>query len=403
MIDLIILVGTNPLPCYISARYLWDTFNKDEIKNIYFICSTENPTIGQAGTYEIGERIQNKLKEEFSDIKNKIMLLRVEDVRNKRDIASKVKEINSEDIHLNYTGGTKSMAVFFYEECKNNYLNFSSSYLDSRSNYMIRNGDIDNDEDLRKRYKLSLSDIANLHNIAIKYGENNPDYKDVLNIFDEYIKEKEKGLGIWLDKDNGFDAKAFKKNNNEFVSCLNDIQENIIKRPKVKAVWDKLPASLTTVHKKLEFLDGKWFEYWIYNLLVEDNDTEDITYYFDVKRQSNNEFQIDICAVYGYQLTVMSVTTSKKKGEIKLKVFEAIHRAIQLGGDEAKIIQLSLLPNNSVINKNEGIETTLKDVMIQDIKTDIGSLKSNFLFLGLDDIYEGKEKLRNKIKSYIIS
>ncbi len=41
--------------------------------------------------------------------------------------------------------------------------------------------------------------------------------------------------------------------------------------------------------------------------------------------------------------------------------------------------------------------------MIQDIKTDIGSFKSNFLFLGLDDIYEGKEKLRNKIKSYIIS
>jgi len=32
LIDLIILVGTNPLPCYLSARYLWDTFNKDEIK-----------------------------------------------------------------------------------------------------------------------------------------------------------------------------------------------------------------------------------------------------------------------------------------------------------------------------------------------------------------------------------
>ena len=397
MKDLIILVGTNPLPCYLSARYLWDTLNKDEIKNIYFMCSAENPKIGQAGTYEIGERIQNKLKEGFSDIKNKIMLRKVEDVRNKREIACKVKEINAEDIHLNYTGGTKSMAVFFYEECMKNRSNFSSSYLDSHSNRMVRNGDIDNDDDLRKRYKLSLLDIANLHNIVIKYGENNPDYKDVLNIFDEYIENKE--IEFFLDEYNKFkkqidNVAEDSRESSHYEQIIDQLQLS-----KLKKVWDKLPASLTSFQKKLEFLDGKWFEYWIYNLLVDDKDTEEITYYFDVKRQSNSEFQIDICAVYGYQLTVISVTTSKRKGIIKLKVFEAFHRAIQVGGDEAKIIQLSLLPNNSVINKNE----TLKDVMIQDIKTDIGSLKSNFLFLGLDDIYEGKEKLRNKIKSYIIS
>lgn len=50
-------------------------------------------------------------------------------------------------------------------------------------------------------------------------------------------------------------------------------------------------------------------------------------------------FQLDICAVYGYQLNVISITAAKDKGTVKLKAFEALHRAHQLGGDESKLFR----------------------------------------------------------------
>jgi hypothetical protein len=71
LIDLIILVGTNPLPCYISAVYLCNYYKEERISNIYFIASLENSANKQDKTIDIAERIIKLLDEnELEGLKN---------------------------------------------------------------------------------------------------------------------------------------------------------------------------------------------------------------------------------------------------------------------------------------------------------------------------------------------
>ena len=52
------------------------------------------------------------------------------------------------------------------------------------------------------------------------------------------------------------------------------------------------------------------------------------------------EFELDVVAVLGYQIVVVSCTLHNKKGPIKEKGMEVILRSRQLGGDEAQAIVL---------------------------------------------------------------
>ncbi|MGC8651581.1 MAG: DUF1887 domain-containing protein, partial [Minisyncoccia bacterium] len=58
------------------------------------------------------------------------------------------------------------------------------------------------------------------------------------------------------------------------------------------------------------------------------------------KRNSPN-FELDIFLINGYQLIGISLTTSTRQGECKLKGFEVIHRVKQIGGDESKAILIT--------------------------------------------------------------
>jgi hypothetical protein len=66
------------------------------------------------------------------------------------------------------------------------------------------------------------------------------------------------------------------------------------------------------------------------------------------------EFEIDIVALQGYRLFALSVTTDVKKGMCKLKLFEALARARQMGGDEARVALLCFSDNPEEIQKEVG-------------------------------------------------
>lgn len=386
MKDLIILVGTNPLPCYISALYLYQS---NQISNIYLICSERNEAIWQEGTVNIAKRIKNKLSRELLIDNERINIREIDDIRSLDSIKIEVNKIRAHEILLNFTGGTKTMDVFFYNECEKIWLDrFSSSYLDARTNQMIVNGHIDSTEDLRKIYNLSLKDLAYLHNINIVSSEPVQLYENALKVIDEYIEKNE--LKSWLNEYDIY-KKEVLGNGKDYINDLTDEQKmDELNLSKVRRVWDQFPEVSINRQDKINFMNGVWLEYWIYKVL--NQDTAGIKYYFDINSMEaeHPKFQLDICAVYGYQLTVISVTAKRIKKEVKLKVFEALHRAIQLGGGEARIIQVSLLDE---ANKQE---------MERDIEKDIGSIKSDFLLIGLEDIQEGKKQLRNKITEYII-
>ena len=69
--DIYILVGTNPLPCYLSALYLLDYYEGQD-NTVYLVCSEGSIGKGQGDTFSIAKRIKDLLQEERQDAVVKI-------------------------------------------------------------------------------------------------------------------------------------------------------------------------------------------------------------------------------------------------------------------------------------------------------------------------------------------
>ena len=77
-----------------------------------------------------------------------------------------------------------------------------------------------------------------------------------------------------------------------------------------------------------------------------------------VKRTGANirdkEFELDVVAILGYQIVLVSCSLHRGSDEIKEKGMEALHRARQLGGDEAQAIVLCKAhPNSATLVQKE--------------------------------------------------
>lgn len=89
-----------------------------------------------------------------------------------------------------------------------------------------------------------------------------------------------------------------------------------------------------------DWLHGKWLESLALQGLLDSRDRcalRDVMMNVEPLADDGNEvqFEIDVLAMRGYQLFALSCSTASKKDILKLKLFEAAHRARQLGGDEA--------------------------------------------------------------------
>ena len=170
--DLILLVGTNPLPNYVVAKYLSD---QGLIRRIFLVHSER--TSNQANTFFQAKILYDILKSQFPNIY--INLIPLSNVNNGTEIRSDIQNLlvpklensNFSNIHLNYTGGTKAMAVHIY-----NYFNpkssssIDSSYL-SAQNHKLNCDGIQTDycrEDLRRRVSINIDTLLSLHYLCVK-------------------------------------------------------------------------------------------------------------------------------------------------------------------------------------------------------------------------------------------
>lgn len=393
MTDVLILVGTNPLPCYVSALYLKDLFNGE--CRIHLVCSKDYPKIKQVGTYRIAERIKDVLVDKEVFASNDIYLKEIDDVSRKQSIEMKLKEIKktSESIHLNYTGGTKAMAALSFRFLAD-HEDFSSSYLDSRRNRIILDQTTVDEEvdeeadtdigDLRAapKYQLDYGLIMRLH--GIKLEEQN-----TKNQFPEIMRKMQDILMAGNQQDLT-DLYGRNKRMRYYPLCVRHEEETRIfenaERLFIGLYGEEKFGSFSDEELKQlhEYIDGIWLEHLIFENISRYIDPDDgIHIHFDVSEK--NVMQIDLVAVYGYQLTVISVTTDSTKGLVKQKAFEAIHRARQLGGDEAKTILISLM---------EAPKTVEEDVSISS-----GSLAEYFRAFGANEIKDNS--IYSKIIEYI--
>jgi hypothetical protein len=297
---LILLVGGNPLPNYVTARYMIDRKRNDQealpVPDKFILLHSKN-------TKKYAEIIKEKIGltgyEPLADLGN--------NERSRKTIIGKIKGKLNEfqkdnckitNIHLNYTGGTKPMAVHAYNGvinfCKENKIESDKiifSYLDPKEFKLVRdeseNSYPTDGSNLRDKVKLSIKDLFEIHNMTYK-EEPKPEIikTETLNVQD--------------------------------FSSLEDFIFNVFYRLKKK--------------KKINCDD-------IYKIPLETTD-------------NGNDPEIYIMVMKGYQMFLFSCTTYEHAGKVKKKAFEAIFRAEQLGGDHATAVTVSCIDKIDEVDKD---------------------------------------------------
>lgn len=385
---LFLLIGENPLPNYVAAKTL---LAKDGKPYLVFTEHTQKPA----------ERLKDAL-----GLSDKEMVPLDNNESNpceiKKRIRAKVEEIQDKSekkqFGLNYTGGTKAMAVHAYQALLQPKLADPTyklnpepkfSYLDSRNLKMLIDQptnpvplDIPKD-----KLDFSLDKLFKLHGFTlsktsegkakIKTNVTLPELVDALvNHQSEWQTWCSKVLRLEARKkielgevknsnnavENIFELGGW-KNATELKNLSLSIQElpeeitDILKRNNIVddrgylSIQQIEKASIIPKPKKnneypediCTWLEGVWLEDYVLRQLEKikkekDGLIDEVGMSFDFDKKSNvAEFEFDVAFLRGYQLFALSCTTDTKPGLCKLKLFEAYRRAKQLGGDEARV------------------------------------------------------------------
>ncbi len=433
---LVLLVGKNPLQAYITARYYAEVNNDPPLHGIWLVHS-EPGVGGNSGTLQYAKSIETMLILHNPSLSNRIWLVPLSDIENGAEIEHSIgkklpKEITKEGIHLDYTGGTKTMGVHIFralEKMTTDPSKFEYSYLSARD-FQIHSFDRSNQPkglsgDLRDTIHLSLNDLLELHLYeAVNELNRKQLFSSVLQTLDQAIQEGEIGIFLnWCEKDlhRLFPTQNHRENVNTWMDALTDeykgsFQESLRKFPLVMDILSKLPKESSILNEKGElwipqegevsnpefkkrvkeswgFLNGKWLERYIYSSLC-DMKLEEIDVYADFKvRKSGHivdakDFEMDGLIIRGYQVFGVSITTSTKSDICKSKGFEILHRSAEIGGDESKGILITGLSQENVRKTQE------------DLNAITNQKKGKLLVLGLEDWKH--EGLTRKITEFIL-
>ncbi len=97
------------------------------------------------------------------------------------------------------------------------------------------------------------------------------------------------------------------------------------------------------------------------------------------------DFELDVVAVLGYQIVLVSCSVVTDSPVVKLKAMEALHRARQLGGDEARAVMLS------------GTNKVNASIIEDELRDEIGSASAPLQVWGADKW----SQLQNAFAAYL--
>ncbi|RPI19847.1 MAG: hypothetical protein EHM58_00195 [Ignavibacteriae bacterium] len=415
--DLILLIGTNPLPNYVTAKYIID--NNPELKNVWLLYSAEDH---QRSTKDYADNIKCVLNETAKNFKGEINLIPLTDVENaqtlKNDLNDNLKRELGNRIHLNYTGGTKVMGIFVYEWINSLEVKEKSySYLSART-FALINPDKDLDYiDLRKEIDIELKDLISLHSYKRLNNDREIFFK-AANLYGEWVSYNTDKLFIISDKKENKSLKyffySFMANSKLVCEETFNSKKEIFKfytiEGKLLEINNTLPPNIRffktngefntgleynpRLQEIIEFFSGVMLEMFIYKLLKDNS--KNVYHDWKMKKEGITErFQLDVAWINGYQLIGISCTTSSNKSECKSKAFEVIHRVQQIGGSEAKSILITTMEEE--ISHHESGVSDIK-LLGEELETDLGVGKK-ILVLGRKDLR--KEIFLKKIKEFI--
>lgn len=409
---LLLLVGSNPLPVYITARYLLDKNRKDtnepgmqKPERVIFVFSS-----GENGTKIFRDKVQAQLENEgfkhdlFENCDRRIDLR--EEMRNYGKVYEEIKKVletykdQGIRVQLGYSGGTKTMVVAAAQAvqkfCNDNKSEFSFIDIDPANDRLMVscNGELQTNLYPKIRLnmffrdvELTLTDIFKLHD-RLEYD----DYKEVSGNTEFFKKLYENDKDLYqLLSDESFkncwhehwycckykncekynrNKKIFNNYKKEIMQTFNKkeimqmfmqefIEDISQKNPKYSKLFEFLPVPDLAKDKLkhiIRLLDGVWLEEAVLKAL------DDIKIggekYFDELRSNmearldgNTFFEVDVLARRGCQVCLFSCTTDDTKEICKKKAFEAYMRSQQLGGEHARFCLVCMIEGKEDLDK----------------------------------------------------
>lgn len=378
---LFLLVGENPLPNYVSARLLLRPQG-----TAHLVYST--------GTTPVYKRLSEALTQ--AGIQSRPVELGSAEADGVV-IQQKIRQCASTcegQIGLNYTGGTKTMAVHAYQAILKAFPNRSDlcfSYLDSRNLQLCIDGKAPvRDISLLLSPPPTLEQILKLHNLSWDANNLPIQHSQVPGGAEALVKlalkpkpngsevAKELELKNWCDQNlkNASTGRAWKEETQ--LAQLPPYSLSGLSEEVIKIFQGHLSTSATELDLKqvqqacsdftklshiCHWLDGGWLEAYslhqIQAIATQFNlhDGAMSIHITDPRRPDDpkrgDQFEFDVAFLRGYQLFAISCTTAIKHADCKQKLFEAQLRARQLGGDEARVALVSCYNKESDYLKRE--------------------------------------------------
>lgn len=356
---LLILVGRNPLPNYVSALVL-GTPGRTAITLVH-----TDGTVGQRAVLEelLGHH-------GFVSVSSR----RVEEA-NPSHIYNQLRSLALMDtgpVMLDYTGGTKAMAVHACRALRDRaalpisqggLADLRYCYLDART-LALRvedsRGATVASLAIGTAVSVSLETLLKLHGLgelkrqmrhepvwakaaaALAQLHQDPaDAEDWRNFCERHLRDPQRHRLLRL-------ARLRDLSTDSFPLAARVVAE-------VLAEGAALPQLLAPIAERAGFtrggdefarwLDGSWLEHYVLTQVQTISQAEQI---HDVAVTINpllpepsqgrrSDFEFDVCFVRGYQLFAISCTTSDRRDRCKSKLLEAVVRAQQIGGAEARV------------------------------------------------------------------
>lgn len=348
---LFLLIGSNPLPNYVAAKMLLKPGG-----HLYLVHTEE--------THAIAERLKLELGRNNSDTN----LIEVDD-SDGYDIAKKIREqvLGKIDIGLNYTGGTKAMAVHAYQVISQ-LDGGRCSYLDARDLRLIfvdlesgaRYVSLKMRQELRDltiEKILALHDVSPQKDVGREKGVLYPEIAECLakvpfSIWREWCKKNLRRI----DRPDKFKNKTELRN--VLLPISSPLEELANCWKGAKTIGDFASLTDFAPDEFCEWLDGKWLEHHVLNCLIKlkKNYEPQITDAGMNIEPQKRKFEFDVVVLKGHQVFAISCTTSDEKKLLKSKLFEAKRRGVQMGGDEARVGLVCGAPRGFMDNSVEAIK-----------------------------------------------
>lgn len=340
--NLFILVGGNPLPNYVAIRLL-----RHDNGHVYLVHTAQTTKIAdricQVAGLVLGQNATKVLVDDGDAAGMRATVLRF--ARNKPGLG------------LNYTGGTKHMALHVFQGLIAASPRLTLSYLDAETLSMrIEQGDgATRNIATALALQLSFLDLLTLHGRTMSAIETELVCRDIYpdlprvpyDKWKDWWNEASRGMGgrtadITLPTDPAF-------------SPIRPHWGDAATLGQLAAHWR---TDVPTLSRWFGEAGLESYVLWSVDKVAEAAQLGETAKNF---KPNEIKFEFDVVAMRGYQLFAVSCANSKDKGTVKLKLTEAYVRSRQMGGDEARVAVVCRLPANDPQNAPRLIEQEMAE------------------------------------------